>query len=133
MAARFGPPQWEIFLLPEHLKLTVTYDSVGSACTFRIETREHSDRVASSLTDSRYWTNAEHITRVIADLVPVIMRNGEVKASVADLRPGEQMRIESYANVDITRIQRSRRLLTSDENPIADRLVTIRFTRPACG
>jgi len=47
------------------------------------------------------------------------------------LRVGEWMLIESDDAVQITRIQRSRRLSAPDI-PVADRLVKITWKRPAC-
>jgi hypothetical protein len=132
LATRFGAPQSEIFLLPRNIKLTATYDGGGAVCAFRIETRIHSERAAPNLTDTRYWTDSEHITRLISDLVPENSRQGTVQSRTVGLRVGEHMLVESDDAVQITRIQRSRRLLTIPDVPVADRLVNIVFRRPQC-
>lgn len=132
LVARFGSPQFEIFLLPQNVKLTATYDAVGNVCAFRIETPAHGERAAPNLTDVRFWIDSAHVARLIADLVPENTRRGAVQSQVAGLRVGEQMRVESDDTVQITRIQRSRPLLITSETPVADRLVTIAFKRSDC-
>lgn len=132
LAARFGSPQSEIFLLPQNVKLTATYDAGGGVCAFRIETPDHSERVAPNLTDVRFWIDSAYVSRLIADLVPENTRHGLVRSKAVGLRVGEQMRVESDDTVQITRIQRSRPVLITPEIPVADRLVKIVFRRPDC-
>lgn len=132
LANRFGSPQAEIFFLPNNVRLTAAYGEQGTACGFRIETREHSERAAPNLTDARFWTDSELISRLIEQLVPANTHHGKVESREMGLRVGEHMRIQSDDAVEITRIQRSRPLLTSGELPVADRLVKIVFKRPDC-
>lgn len=132
LAARFGSPQSEIFLLWRNVKLTATYDARGSVCEFRIETPDHSDRVSPNLTDGRFWIDSTYVSQLIAGLVPESARQGVVESQVVGLRVGESMRVESDDTVQITRIQRSRPLLITSEVPVADRLVKIVFRRPDC-
>ena len=132
LAARFGSPRSETFLLEKNVKLTATYDGSARVCGFRIETPEHSERVAPNLTDVRYWIDAQQVNRLIAELVPEGLRSGPVQHSTVGLRVGEQMLTESDDAVQITRIQRSRPLPLARETPIADRLVTILWKRKEC-
>jgi hypothetical protein len=132
LATQFGLPQSEIFLLPQNIKLTATYGREGKVCAFRIESREHSERAAPNLTDARFWTDSQHIKRLIADLVPENTRQGNVESRTIGLRVGEHMHVESDDSVEITRIQRSRPLLVTSEVPVADRLARIVFKRPEC-
>src|SRR6478672_10795927 len=73
LANRFGLPQAEIFFLPNDVKVTAAYGEQGTACAFRIETREHSERAAPDLTDARFWTDSQLIARLIEELVPAIL------------------------------------------------------------
>ena len=132
LATRFGSPQSEIFVLAQNVKLTATYDVRGSVCVFRIETPDHSERVAPNLTDVRFWIDSAHVSRLIAELVPENTRHGLVQSQVVGLRVGEHMRVESDDTVQITRIQRSAPLLITPEVPVADRLVKIVFRRTDC-
>jgi hypothetical protein len=132
LAARFGSARSETFLLDQNVKLTATYDASARVCTLRIETPEHSERVAPNLTDHRYWIDAQQITRLVAELVPDSARQGPIQHSSLGLRVGEQMLTESDDAVQITRIQRSRPLPITRELPVADRLVTILWKRKEC-
>lgn len=132
LAGRFGLPRSEIFLLPQNVKLTATYDDAGSVCTFRIETSDHSERAAPNLSDVRFWMDSDHVSRLIGELVPESARRGVVESQLVGLRVGEHMRVETDDGVQISRIQRSRRLVTTSEIPVADRLVKIAFRRLDC-
>jgi hypothetical protein len=132
LTARFGAPRSEIFRAGGNIKLTATYDDAGGVCAIRIETPDHSDRVAPNLTDERYWIESEQVTELIKSLIPAEARSGEVRSRTIGLRVGERMRVESDDAVEITRIQRSRPLLPASERPIADRLVRIVFRKPNC-
>ena len=132
LAHRFGSPRSEIFFLPQNIKLTAMYDASDRVCAFRIETSNHSERVAPNLTDARYWIESQQVTRLIAELIPEGARRGAVQTQTMGLRIGEQALIESDETVQITRIQRSRPLLISGALPVADRLVKIAWKRPEC-
>ena len=132
LANQFGLAQAEIFFLPNNLKLTATYSHEGTVCALRIETREHSERAAPNLTDAKFWTDSEQIARLIGGLIPTNTRHGKVESRTVGLRVGEHLLIESDDAIEITRIQRSRPLLTTGELPVADRLVRIMFKRPEC-
>src|ERR1700689_5427553 len=130
-ASRFGSPRSEIFLLPGRVQLTATYDSSGAVCAYRIETPDNTERVAPDMIDERFWIDSQKVTRLIADLVPEATRRGQIHSKTLGLRVGEWMLIESDDAVQITRVQRSRRLSAPD-TPAADRLVKITWKRPEC-
>jgi hypothetical protein len=133
LASRFGAAHAETFLLPHQIKLTATYDSSDHVCEYRMETPDHSERASPKLTDARFWIDSVEITRMIAELVPQSARSGPIQRDTIGLRVGERILIESDDTIQITRIQRSRPMLSAGGPlPVADRLVTMKWKRPEC-
>ena len=133
LAARYGPPHSEIFLLPQGIKLTAALDTSGGICALRIETPDHSERVAPNITDDRFWMSSSVVADLIKELVPEQARSGEPRSRTVGLRVGEHLRVDTWDAVEITRIQRSRRLLsTAEESSPGERLARIIFRRPEC-
>jgi len=133
LASRFGAAHSETFLLPHQIKLTATYDSSDHVCEYRMETPDHAERASPNLTDARFWIDSVEITRLIAELVPQSARRGPIQTDTIGLRVGEHILIEADDVIQITRIQRSRPMLSATGPlPIADRLVTIKWMRFDC-
>ena len=132
LAARFGKPWTETFLVLSNVKVNAAYGPDERVCSLRIETLDHSQRVAPSLSDARYWIDAGQVTRLLAELVPQGQRKGQVHQSRVDLRHGEYALLESDDAVQIKRIQSSGVLRLASKFPVADRLVTVQWKRPEC-
>ena len=132
LEARFGPPRIEIFALPHNIRLTAAFNAVERVCMYRIETAAHLERGASSLSDGRYWMDSAEVTKLIAQLVPASSRRGIVDSQRVGLREGEDAVIESDDTVQITRTQRTRRVVAAPEIPVADRLVKIVYKGREC-
>lgn len=129
LAAKYGAAHAEIFLLPHQIRLTATYDNVDRVCAYLIETTDHAEHLSPNMTDVRFWIDSNEVTRLIAELVPEGSRHGPVQTDTVGLRVGEQILIEADDTVQITRIQRSPRLVKAPSMPVADRLVTIKWKR----
>ena len=132
LAARFGKPWTETFLVLSNVKVNAAYGPDERVCSLRIETMDHSQRVAPSLSDARYWIDAEQVTSLLEELVPQGRRKGPVQQSKVDLRRGEYALLESDDTVQIKRIQSSGVLRLAAKFPISDRLVTVQWKRPEC-
>ncbi len=132
LAERYGQPSSEIFLLEPDMRMTVVYGPHDQVCSMRIETPMHSDRVATSLSDARFWIGAERVDRLLAELVPAATRHGKVESDRVGLRMGEYALIESDEVVVIKRIQRNSPLPLTNRFPVADRLVTVQWKRAGC-
>jgi hypothetical protein len=131
-ATRFGKPWTETFLVLTNVKLNIAYGPDERVCSLRMETLDHSQRVAPNLSDGRYWIDAEQVTRLLTELVPDAQRKGPVQHGKIGLRHGEFALIASDDSVQIERIQRSSILAFKSTLPVADRLVTVKWKRPEC-